>query len=256
MMKSYPLRVSGILCLALASVGWAEAASWIVDEGRPRAEIVIAEQPPRAVKLAAKELQTYVEKITGARLAIVTSPTGEMPVEIFVGESDPTRSLGVTAAGLERDAFRMVAGPDWLALVGRDWDFTPVEPWARSHNEWLNNKQAEWEALAGHPWLNPIASRIYRDYNKQLDIWNYDHRGSLNAVYAFLRSLGVRWYMPGELGEILPQSKQIPRFLRGNGGLRLSDVRALRSADRLGHAARWLYSLPMRRLPRPGDARP
>ncbi|MGQ9576345.1 MAG: DUF4838 domain-containing protein [Thermoguttaceae bacterium] len=186
-----------------------EAAPWIVEEGRPRAEIVIAAQPPRAVKLAANELQTYLEKISGARLNIVTAPTGTMPMKIFVGESDHTRSLGVTAEGLGRDAFRMVSGPDWLALVGRDWDFTPVEPWARSHGDWLNNKQPQWEALAGHPWLNPIASRLYRDHNKHLDIWSYDHRGSLNAVYAFLRSLGVRWYMPGALGEILPKSRHV-----------------------------------------------
>ncbi|HUT12525.1 MAG TPA: DUF4838 domain-containing protein [Thermoguttaceae bacterium] len=186
-----------------------EAAPWIVEKGQARAEIVIAEQPPRAVKLAAKELQTYIEKITGARLGIVTAPTGTRRVRVLVGESDHTRSLGVTAEGLGRDAYRMVSGADWLALVGRDWDFKPIEPWARSHGDWLNNKQRQWEALAGHPWLNPIASSMYKDYNKRLDIWNYDHRGSLNAVYAFLRSLGVRWYMPGELGEILPESKQI-----------------------------------------------
>ncbi len=209
MVTSYALRICGICSLVLASVGLAEAAPWIVEGGRARAEIVIAQQPPRAVKLAASELQAYLEKISGARLGIVTAPTGETPVKVFVGESDHARSLGVTAEGLGRDAFRMVSGPDWLALVGRDQDFTPIEPWARSHGDWLNRKQPEWEALAGRPWLNPIASSSYRGYNKHLDIWNYDHRGSLNAVYAFLRSLGVRWYMPGELGEILPESKQI-----------------------------------------------
>ena len=67
----------------------------------------------------------------------------------------------------------------------------------------------QWESLADHPWRNPVASRIYKDYNKHLDIWSYDHRGSLNAVYAFLYDLGVRWYMPGELGEILPRAQDI-----------------------------------------------
>jgi len=203
------MRYIFLMVMALASVGFGEARTLIVDGGRPRAEIVIAEQPPRSVKLAASELQAYIEKITGARLAIVTAPTGKEPVKIFVGESDHTRSLGVTTEDLERDAFRMVSGFDWLALVGRDQDFVPVEPWARHHGDWLNDKQRKWEKLAGHPWRNPVASRIYKDYSKQLDIWSYDHRGSLNAVYTFLRSLGVRWYMPGDLGEILPQSRQI-----------------------------------------------
>jgi hypothetical protein len=209
MVTALLLRVTGILCVASVFVGAVHAAPWIVEQGQPRAQIVIAERPPRAVRLAASELQAYVEKMTGARLDVVTTPTGERPVKIFVGESDQTRSLGITAEDLPRDAFRMVAGPDWLALVGRDQDFVPREPWARSHGDWLNNKQPQWAALAGRPWGNPIASSIYRDYSKQLDIWNYDHRGSLNAVYALLRSLGVRWYMPGELGEIVPQSQQI-----------------------------------------------
>ena len=130
-------------------------------------------------------------------------------MKIYVGESEHARRAGVTAEGLERDAFRMLSGTSWLALVGKDWDFTPVEPWGRSHNDWQNNKEAEWLKLAGHPWQNPVGASLYKDYSKQLDIWNFDHRGSLNAVYAFLRNLGVRWYMPGELGEILPKLKRI-----------------------------------------------
>jgi len=77
--------------------------------------------------------------------------------------------------------------------VGNDLEFEPIEPWARNHWQWAAEKQAEWRKLAGHPWMNPIGQRLYRDYNKHLDIWNLDHCGSLNAVYAFLRELGVRW---------------------------------------------------------------
>ncbi len=185
------------------------ADEFLVEQGRSRAEIVVAETPPRAVKLAAVEFQSYLEKITGSRLEIVTSPTDTMPVKIYVGESEHARRVGVNAEDLERDAFRMVSGPSWLALVGRDWDFTPVEPWARSHTDWLKTKQSQWSKLAGHPWRNPVAASLYKNYSRQLDIWNFDHRGSLNAVYAFLRDLGVRWYMPGELGEIVPKSNTI-----------------------------------------------
>ncbi len=196
-------------CLGLLPLGLANAAPWIVKEGRSQAEIVIAENPPRAVRLAAQELHDCIEKITGGSMPIVTAPTAAMPVKIYVGESEHARQAGVDATGLERDAFRMKSGPDWLALVGNDWDFTPVEPWARSHTDWLKTKQAEWLKLAGHPWMNPLAASLYKDYNKQLDVWNFDHRGSLNAVHAFLYDLGVRWYMPGELGEILPQLNEI-----------------------------------------------
>lgn len=43
--------------------------------------------------------------------------------------------------------------------------------------------------------------------------------GGLNAVYGFLHDLGVRWYMPGELGEVVPARTTI----------------ALPSADRTVH---------------------
>ena len=197
--------------LIFASASHVSAAPWIVENGEARAVIVVAEEPTRSARLGAAELQTYIEKISSARLEIVadSKPADHLPIRIFVGESDAARAVGVTANGLKRDAYRIQSGSDWLALVGKDLDFEPREPWARSHNDWARNKQAEWEKLAGHPWMNPIGSSLYRSHNRQLGAWTFDHRGSLNAVYAFLRDLGIRWYMPGELGEIVPPAKSI-----------------------------------------------
>ena len=200
----------GIILLAQCQL-LAGAERFLIKDGQPQAEIVISSQPARAAEFGASELQKYLKQITGARLKIVTQPTDEMPFKIYVGDSDSARKIGITSNGLKRDAFRMVSGANWLALVGNDVEFEPREPWARNHNHWGRETQAEWEKLARHPWRNPIGARIYRDYNKQLDIWNLDHRGSLNAVYAFLRELGVRWYMPGELGEIVPRNSDITR---------------------------------------------
>jgi len=202
---TYLLLVLGLTSFPIKG----SAEPFLVENGQPRAEIVIAEKPARGARLGASELQTYVEKITGCRLDILTTPSSTMPVEVYVGESESARQAGVTAEGLGRDAFRMVSGPDWLALVGNDVEFVPREPWARHHGQWLGETKKAWEELAGHPWRNPVASRIYKNYNKHLDIWSYDHRGSLNAVYAFLRELGVRWYMPGELGEIVPKTRDL-----------------------------------------------
>ena len=198
-----------ILLSALLMSVTAQAERFIVTNGRANAEIIIAENPARAAEFGAEELQQYLKKITGARLEIVTVPTDEAKIRIYVGESEHALRTGVTARGLKRDAFKIRSGEDWLALVGNDLEFEPREPWARRHNQWADEKQADWEKLARKPWMNPIGRSIYRDYNKQLDIWNYDHRGSLNAVYTFLRELGVRWYMPGELGEILPHRTSI-----------------------------------------------
>ena len=51
----------------LISAIHAKAESFLVKDGRPNAEIIIAEDAPRPTELAAEELQTYVEKMTGAR---------------------------------------------------------------------------------------------------------------------------------------------------------------------------------------------
>ena len=198
-----------ILILLLGGPAIVAAESFLVEAGQPRAEIVIAGKPGRAAEFGAEELQTYLQRITGAQLEIVTNPTAAKPVKIYVGESEHARRVGVTAEGLKRDAFRMVSGKNWLALVGNDREFQPHEPWARNHGQWAREKEAAWMKLAQKPWMNPVGRSLYRDYNRRLDIWNLDHRGSLNAVYAFLRSLGVRWYMPGELGQIVPRKAGI-----------------------------------------------
>src|SRR5687767_3081504 len=105
------------------------AERFIVENGEPRAEIVIAETPERSVRVAADELRTYVEKISGARLPIVTAPSLSGPsgktVKLFVGRSPHTDKLGITAEGLEYGAYRIVSGDDWVVLLGDDADFEP-----------------------------------------------------------------------------------------------------------------------------------
>ena len=62
----------------------------LIEEGQPRAEIILAEKPPRMVNLAAFELQRYLHKITKTRLPIVHEPTGGTPVQIYVGREQLT----------------------------------------------------------------------------------------------------------------------------------------------------------------------
>ncbi|NNE93720.1 MAG: DUF4838 domain-containing protein [Verrucomicrobiales bacterium] len=199
----------------------------LIENGVPRAEIIIAENPPRTVNLAARDLQVYLEKITGAKLKIATKPGGELPIRIFVGESEYTRKLGIKTDDLKYGAYRVVSGDDWLALVGQDTDFTPIEPWPRSNNDIASGKmQAEWDKITGAQW-GYMHSQLHKHYSGRnslfgtpeeektdadgnVHVWTYDERGSFNAVCGFLRDLGVRWYMPGEIGEILPEMKSIP----------------------------------------------
>lgn len=207
-----------ILCVVLCLCGaglllpsLAVAEPWIIEEGQANASIVTAEDPPRRVKLAATELQTYLERITGARLPVGAEPSEQHPVTIYVGRSRHTDELGIDEADLDHGAFRMVSRADSLVLLGRDEDFEPREPWARSHGD-RERAQAAWEEISGGHWLNPMNSVFRRWHQRGGEDslgWAHDKGGSLNAVYEFLRTLGVRWYMPGELGEVTPQRASI-----------------------------------------------
>jgi hypothetical protein len=199
------------------------ADTFLVEDGQPRAEIVISDKPQRSTRLAAQELQDQIVKISGARLPIVTQPTGKA-VKIFVGASAHSP---IKADGLQDGAYRIASEADWLALIGDDTEFTPIEPWAKNNAEIVNGKaQAEWEKITGATWGLPNIL-IYKsrftlpgDFGRPtaqtgekpvpLQLWDQDERGSFNAVNGFLHRLGVRWYMPGELGEVLPSMKSIP----------------------------------------------
>ena len=195
-----------LFCLCIASTALAQP--FLVENGQPRAEIIIAEKPARMAKLAAKELQTYVEKISGAKLEIVTQPH-EGKAHVFLGKSRFTEELKLGTEGLENGAFRMASGADWLALLGPDEDFVPIEPWGRMRSTAEQNRvNLEFDKITGDTFWNHFGY-IYTRYHKDVDVWDYDDAGTLNAVYEFLRNLGVRWFAPGELGEVVPQQATI-----------------------------------------------
>ena len=195
-----------VVGLCTSAVG----APLIVSDGDARASIVIAEEPPRTVPLAARELQAHIEKMSGAVLPIGTAPDPNLPVTIYIGQSAFTDAQGITDDGLYHGAFRIVSGPDWLVLLGRDRDFTPIEPWPR-HRRDHPETQAAWEEIYGGPCENPMnyncGPRV--GFNESAGIWRYDEGGSLQAVYALLRDWGVRWFMPGELGEVVPTARTL-----------------------------------------------
>lgn len=129
----------------------------------------------------------------------------------------------------------MVSGDDWLVLLGNDFDYAPPEPWARSHSD-RSRAQADWDELISDQmktaWGFPFNSEFKKQWNWgqtsamgerygeeneswwpggdfSSGFWLDDEGGSLNAVYAYLRTLSARWYMPGELGEVVPEQQSI-----------------------------------------------
>ena len=206
---------------------------FLTRDGKPLSEIVIPENPPATVRLAAHDLQQYLAKISGATLPITNTPHSGAPVQVYLGRSMHTDRLKVTRAQLENGAYRMISGKNWLVLLGDDTEFTPIEPWAKHNGDITSGRpQAEWDKITGAHWGLPNLL-IYKDRLSlpgtlglpsdrepadpkaaanlpPLQIWDQSERGTYNAVCGFLQHLGVRWYMPGDIGEVIPQISSIP----------------------------------------------
>lgn len=192
------------LLLAWFAAGPASGVE-LVRDGRAVAEIVIAEKPVAWVKTAAEELQTYLRKISGAELGIVTTISPAVKAQIFVGESDYTRALGFTLQDVKHDGFKIVAAKNHVIAAGRDID--NGKSFAMFRN--LSNRQAAWEKYTGQKWrLPPLHDP--RDFSQECGFDLQDGTGSLYAVYELLEQLGFRWYMPvPELGVVVPENRNI-----------------------------------------------
>ncbi|MEI6424594.1 MAG: hypothetical protein WCP55_20420, partial [Lentisphaerota bacterium] len=59
---------SAAILMFLASL--ASAETWIVKDGKAQAEIIVSPKPTRTAKLAASELQRFIERISGAKLPL------------------------------------------------------------------------------------------------------------------------------------------------------------------------------------------
>ncbi len=202
-MKKILLSVLGVFALACAGT-----AVDLVKDGKPVAEIVIAESAEPSVRTAANELQRNLEKMSGAKLAIVTKVSPDVKNQVYVGESDYTRKLGVKLDDVKYDGFKIVADKNHVIIAGKEF------PNAKNHfakfkgYENSTNRQKAWEEFTGQKYrFPPIID--YRENNKECDFHVQDGTGTLYAAYELLEQLGFRWYMPTEIGAVVPESKNI-----------------------------------------------
>jgi len=152
----------------------------VVKDGQATAVVVIPDKAPRTVTFAAEEFVAYVKKASGAEIKILPeSKWQEKPGEpvVLIGPCAASEKMGITANRLAAGGLRIRREENKLFLLGRDdtvlvWRDKPYEMDPR------DKLPAQW--------------------------------GTLWAVYEFLEQfVGVRWYWPGELGEIIPERKTI-----------------------------------------------
>jgi len=86
----------GFLVAALAVSSARAEPLTIVENGVPRAAVVVAAGEPKAEEAAA-EIQRYVEKMSGAKLPILKEGDAvAVPISILVGHTAAAQKLGVT----------------------------------------------------------------------------------------------------------------------------------------------------------------
>lgn len=110
------------ICLfVLALCGLVNAhALTLAEAGAPRAAIVTALGASEADKNAARELRRYLNEVTGGDFPIVESAATDLPLRIYVGQSDEVKKLApqVDWARLKSDDIVMQTVKDGLVLAG------------------------------------------------------------------------------------------------------------------------------------------
>lgn len=178
--------LTAIVLLTLAAGAHAASIS-LTEDGTAATRIVIGEDAARTVRYAAQELQTYVARISGAELPIVEETPddlrGGVAAGIYLGESRAAARLRITASDLAPDGFRIATPEDGvMIIVGRD------------HKG---------------PWLPGRHGRMDRSITPDGTLGAYGETGTLFGVYHLLRELGCRWFVPGEVGEVVPERATI-----------------------------------------------
>lgn len=171
----------------------------LVRDGQAQAEIIVPTEPLASVRVAAEDLQTHLELISGAKLAIVQAPTAGVPNQIYVGESEHTKALGLSVDDLPVEGFRIVVRDSYVALIGHDVERQPFPYNADTLDQW---HEFAGEAY-GLPGVDP------GKLNQPLGFRNLDATATLYAVSDFLEQLGVRWYHPYEDGTVIPSAATI-----------------------------------------------
>ncbi|MCS6860535.1 MAG: DUF4838 domain-containing protein [Abditibacteriales bacterium] len=116
----------GVIFLSAAK---ARAQLVVVEEGKPRATIVIAAKPTAQAQEAAQVLQAYVEKMSGARLGIKSETEKVEGTRVLVGHSAAVRALGVkvpsgfTSAMNEEGFVLKTVGRDLVIAGNEDWHY-------------------------------------------------------------------------------------------------------------------------------------
>ncbi len=163
---------SAILAVAILGLAFPGQSITLRSGG---VDVVVDPSAPSTVRFAACEMTNFLSRVFGAPVPVVSAPmAGRVP--IFLGDCRQARAAGLRPDRLPRDGFEVKATVEGVFIAGHD---DPDEDmFARCRHNGGNSQRFE--------------------------------RATLFGVYDFLeRYAGVRFYFPGELGEIVPSATEI-----------------------------------------------
>lgn len=225
-MKKIALVLVGTFCVAFA----ARAELQIVKNGKSDYQVVIAKNAQSVTKAAAKDLISYLNKSTGAKLPLSRSGKTDGKLSIIVGDCAASRKAGINADKLPLEGFVIKTIGKNLYIVGRD------TKGSANSDHWYSAPQA----------------------------------GTWNGVSTFLQKyLNIRWFMPGDDGEYVPENKNFklgninitdaPKmnyrrmaylWWKGLSSKRINDVRLWKRRNLNGWSTIWRGShVWLRRMP-------
>jgi hypothetical protein len=155
-----------VMITLLATIGMNLSAIQLVKNSQPNATIIIAPDSTKSAQLAALELQYHIQKITGACLPITDTVTKVNGIKILVGESQTTRDLGLNNSDFKNQEYLVKVKDNLIILMGKDK---------------LDSGKVDYKNAKTFPNM-------------------FDEIGTCYAVYDFLEKLGVRWYLPTDVG--------------------------------------------------------
>jgi hypothetical protein len=131
------IRIS-LICGTLLIAAAAQAAVTVVGQGKATGRIVVPQQATAGETFAAEEIQTLVQKMSGAKLEIVKADQAGDGPAILVGNQPGNKEVidELNKVHPETpDAFAVVGKANRLSLVGRSEDSTIWAAW-----QWLNDQ--------------------------------------------------------------------------------------------------------------------
>ncbi len=161
----------------------------LASGGKQKMVIVVPADAPAPVRYAGKELKIFLDKITGGNFQIVTKVPANGKA-IILGDSLQAREAGIDVSKIARDGYRIIAKDNNIIIAGRDD--------ATEKSELLFRFMKAPDSQA--------KGILYKTLIGEL--WDF-HRGTLYGTYRLLEELGVRWFMPGPKGMVIPPEKDL-----------------------------------------------